>query len=50
MENPATGMPYVHDNRVIGLPARRIAHPGIGQLVHTILQLRKAPDTESIGR
>jgi hypothetical protein len=50
MENPATGMPYVHDNRVVGLPARTIAHPGIGQLAHQILQLRKTPDTESLGR
>jgi len=39
--NPATGLPYVHDNRVIGLPARVIAHPGIGPIVSSILPSRK---------
>jgi len=50
MENPVTGMPYVHDNRVVGMPAKTIAHPGIGRIVHQILQLRRTPDAEAIGR
>ena len=38
LTNPATQLPYVHDNRIIGHPARGIHHPGIGQNVSLIMQ------------
>ncbi len=31
--NPDTGLPYVHNNRIVGEPAVGIQHPGIGWMV-----------------
>ncbi len=42
--NPATGLPYVHDNRVVGLPATGLSHPGIGAFVNQVSPARKMPD------
>jgi hypothetical protein len=39
--NPETGMPYVHDNRIVGLPASGLSDPGIGQAVARVKALRK---------
>ena len=50
MENPATGLPYVHDIRVVGTPARDIAYKGIGAVVQQTMPLKKLPDLEALGR
>ena len=42
--NPATGLPYVHDNRVVGLPATELSHPGIGAIVSQLSPVRKMLD------
>ncbi len=39
--NPATGLPYVYNNRVIGLPAKGISAPGIGAMVSRLAPFRK---------
>ena len=39
--NPATSLPYVYDNRVIGLPARGISSPGIGSIVRQTAPSRR---------
>jgi hypothetical protein len=41
MINPDTGLPYVHDNRIIGLSAAGLNDPGIGQIVKRINEIRK---------
>jgi len=43
LANPATGLPFVHDNRVIGLLARGSSIPGIGAIVSSIVPSRKVP-------
>ena len=40
--NPDTGLPYVHDNRVVGLDAIGLDDPGIGAAVRRVLAIRKA--------
>jgi hypothetical protein len=39
--NPATGLPYVHDNRIVGEPASGLTEPGIGPVIARLDQLRK---------
>jgi hypothetical protein len=39
--NPATGLPYVHDNRMVGEPASGLTEPGIGPVIARLDQLRK---------
>lgn len=39
--NPATGLPYVHDNRIVGEPATELPEPGIGPILARLNQLRK---------
>lgn len=41
MINPATGLPYVHDNRIIGLPAAGLEDPGVGRAVRRINEILK---------
>jgi hypothetical protein len=33
------GPPFVHDNRIIGHPAKEIKHPGIGQIIAPVIQM-----------
>jgi hypothetical protein len=42
MINPATGLPYVHDNRIVGEPASELMEPGIGPIISRLKMLRKA--------
>ena len=39
--NPATGLPYVHDNRIVGESASGLTDPGIGPMLARLNQLRK---------
>jgi hypothetical protein len=41
MVNPATGLPYVYDNRIVGLPAVGLDDPGIGQQVREVNRIRR---------
>jgi hypothetical protein len=41
MINPDTGLPYVHDNRIVGVSARSRLDPGIGQAVARVNAIRK---------
>jgi hypothetical protein len=41
MINPATGLPYVYNNRIVGLSAKGLSDPGIGQIVKQINKIRK---------
>jgi hypothetical protein len=41
MINPDTGLPYVHDNRIVGVSARGREDPGIGQAVARVNAIRK---------
>jgi hypothetical protein len=50
MINPDTGLPYVHDNRIVGHPATYIQKPGIGQTVHQIMRLLMMMDEESVDK
>ena len=44
MINPDTGLPYVHDNRIVGHPVTSIQKPGIGQTVSRIMSLLRMMD------
>lgn len=39
--NPATGQPYVHDNRIVGEAASGLADPGIGPILARLIKLRR---------
>lgn len=39
--NPATGLPYVYDNRIVGLPAAGLDDLGIGQQVREVNRIRR---------
>ena len=41
MINPATGLPYVYDNRIVGLSANGLEDPGIGQQVQEVNRIRR---------
>jgi hypothetical protein len=40
--NPATGLPYVHDNRIVGVSSDGLDDPGIGDAIRMLHNLRKA--------
>lgn len=40
MINPATGLPYVYDNRIVGLSAAGLEDPGIGPMVQEVNRIR----------
>jgi hypothetical protein len=42
LTNPSTGLPYVHDNRIIGLSSDGLDDPGIGDKIRMLQSLRKA--------
>ena len=50
MINPDTGLPYVHDNRIVGHRANFIQKPGIGQTVSRLLHLLRMMDEDSIDK
>ena len=50
MINPDTGLPYVHDNRIVGHPGSSIQKPGIGQIVHQIMRLLRMMHEESVDK
>ena len=50
MINPDTGLPYVHDNTIVGHPANSIQKPGIGQTVQQIMRLLRMMDEESVDK
>ena len=39
--NPDTGLPYVHDNRIIGSSAEGLEDPGIGWAVRRVNEIRR---------
>mgnify|MGYP001423329754 CR=1 FL=1 len=41
MINPATGLPYVYDNRIVGFSAAGLNDPGIGQQVREVNRIRR---------
>lgn len=41
MTNPATGLPYVHDNRIVGQSANGLDDPGIGPEIRKINAIRR---------
>lgn len=41
MINPETGLPYVHDNRIVGVSANGLPTPGIGAAVARVNAIRK---------
>jgi len=50
MINPDTGLPYVHDNWIVGHPGNSIQKPGIGQIVHQIMRLLRMMYEESVDK
>jgi hypothetical protein len=50
MINPDTGLPYVHDNRIVGHPANFIQNPGIGQTVSRLLHVLRMMDEEWVDK
>jgi len=42
LTNPATGLAYVHDNRIVGLSSDGLDDPGIGDTIRMLQNLRKA--------
>jgi hypothetical protein len=41
MTNPDTGLPYVHDNRIVGQSANGLDDPGIGPAIQKVNAIRK---------
>jgi hypothetical protein len=41
LTNPETGLPYVHDNRIVGQSANGLGDPGIGPAIRKVNALRR---------
>lgn len=48
--NPATGLPWTYDNRVVGHPANEIQSSGIGPFVHPLVRMRGLPEEPDFER
>jgi hypothetical protein len=42
LTNPATGLPYVYDNRIVGQSAEGLDDPGIGQAIAKVHAIRRS--------
>ena len=41
LTNPETGLPYVHDNRIVGQSANGLDDPGIGPAIQKVNAIRR---------